>query len=146
METGYTGKMGEYQTREGSTNEWYIQPQAQAVWMGVKADDHRESNGTRITSSGDGNVQTRLGVKTGSKATASSITVKRVSSSRLPEVNGCTIPVISAPGWTALTSAAGTKTGEVKVGVEGQGSVHVSTCGAMSACRWVIKAIMTARQ
>ncbi len=64
VETGYTWKMGEYQTREGSTNEWYIQPQAQAVWMGVKADAHRESNGTIISGSGDGNVQTRLGVKT----------------------------------------------------------------------------------
>ncbi len=33
-------------------------------WMGVKADKHRESNGTLVHSNGDGNVQTRLGVKT----------------------------------------------------------------------------------
>ncbi|MFP1496546.1 autotransporter outer membrane beta-barrel domain-containing protein [Escherichia coli] len=31
--------------------------------MGVKADKHRESNGTLVHSNGDGNVQTRLGVK-----------------------------------------------------------------------------------
>ncbi|MFT2521024.1 autotransporter outer membrane beta-barrel domain-containing protein, partial [Escherichia coli] len=45
-------------------NEWYVQPQAQVTWMGVKADNHRESNGTLVHSNGDGNVQTRLGVKT----------------------------------------------------------------------------------
>lgn len=28
------------------------------------ADNHRESNGTLVHSNGDGNVQTRLGVKT----------------------------------------------------------------------------------
>lgn len=37
--------------------------QAQVTWMGVKADKHRESNGTLVHSNGDGNVQTRLGVK-----------------------------------------------------------------------------------
>lgn len=31
--------------------------------MNVKADDHAESNGTRISESGDGNFQTRLGLK-----------------------------------------------------------------------------------
>ncbi len=31
--------------------------------MGVKADDHCEVNGTRVSSDGDGNVQTRLGLR-----------------------------------------------------------------------------------
>lgn len=64
LETGYTWKAGEFGGSHGSLNEWYVQPQAQVVWMGVKADEHRESNGTRVESTGDGNVRTRLGVKT----------------------------------------------------------------------------------
>ncbi|EMR9907131.1 autotransporter outer membrane beta-barrel domain-containing protein [Escherichia coli] len=63
LETGYTWKAGEFSGSHGSLNEWYVQPQAQVVWMGVKADEHRESNGTRVESTGDGNVRTRLGVK-----------------------------------------------------------------------------------
>lgn len=64
LETGYTWKAGEFSGSQGSLNEWYIQPQAQIVWMGVKADKHRENNGTRVESTGDDNVRTRLGVKT----------------------------------------------------------------------------------
>lgn len=63
-ETGYTLKLGETTGSKGSVNEWFIQPQAQAIWMGVKADDHRETNGTVVKGKGDGNVQTRLGVRT----------------------------------------------------------------------------------
>lgn len=50
LETGYTWKAGEFSGSQGSLNEWYIQPQAQIVWMGVKADKHRENNGTRVES------------------------------------------------------------------------------------------------
>lgn len=64
LEMGYAQKVGEFAGSQGTLNEWFVQPQAQAIWMGVKADDHRESNGTRITSDGNGNVQTRLGLKT----------------------------------------------------------------------------------
>lgn len=31
--------------------------------MGVKSDDHREANGTRIEMNGNGNIQTRLGAR-----------------------------------------------------------------------------------
>lgn len=50
----------------GEKNEresYFIQPQVQAIWMDVKSDDHIESNGTRVTFHGDGNLQTRLGVR-----------------------------------------------------------------------------------
>lgn len=49
---------------EGTLNTWYVQPQAQITWMGVKDSDHNRKDGTRIETEGDGNVQTRLGVKT----------------------------------------------------------------------------------
>ncbi|EFE3930233.1 autotransporter outer membrane beta-barrel domain-containing protein, partial [Escherichia coli] len=49
---------------EGTLNTWYVQPQVQITWMGVKDSDHTRKDGTRIETEGDGNVQTRLGVKT----------------------------------------------------------------------------------
>ena len=64
VETGYAVKVGEFKGSKGTTNLWYIQPQAQAIWMGVKANDHTEANGTRVASQGDGNLMTRLGVRT----------------------------------------------------------------------------------
>lgn len=75
-------KAGEFTGNKDSLNEWYVQPQAQVVWMGVKADEHRESNGTRVESTGDGNIQTRLGVKTGLRATARWMKANPVSSVR----------------------------------------------------------------
>jgi autotransporter family porin len=54
LESGYT-----FDWRD----DWYIQPKAQLIWMGIKADDHIESNGTRVSGEGDGNIQTRLGVR-----------------------------------------------------------------------------------
>ncbi|CNH92257.1 autotransporter protein [Yersinia pekkanenii] len=60
IESGYTFKVGE-NTMKNAT--YFIQPKAQVTWMGVKADDHKEANGTHISGEGDGNIQTRLGVK-----------------------------------------------------------------------------------
>ena len=131
VETGYTWKMGEYQTREGSTNEWYIQPQLQAVWMGVKADDHRESNGTRITSNGDGNVQTRLGVKTWIKGHSQLDNGKEREFQPFAEVNWLhNTRDFSTRLDGANVSQAGAKNlGEVKVGVEGQISPRLNLWG-----------------
>lgn len=64
LETGYTHKLGEFTGSWGALNEWFIQPQAQAIWMGVEADNHTEQNGTRVSDEGAGNLQTRLGVRT----------------------------------------------------------------------------------
>ncbi|MBS1203480.1 MAG: autotransporter outer rane beta-barrel protein [Proteobacteria bacterium] len=64
LEAGYTHKLSEFRGSKGSLNEWFIQPQAQAIWMGVKADDFHEANGTRIHGDGDGNIRTRLGIRT----------------------------------------------------------------------------------
>ncbi|HAV8854180.1 MULTISPECIES: autotransporter outer membrane beta-barrel domain-containing protein [Escherichia] len=64
LEVGYTREIGRFTGSQGSLNKWYVQPQAQVVRMGMKADEHREANGTRVTSEGDGNIRTRLGVRT----------------------------------------------------------------------------------
>ena len=63
VESGYTLHAGSYTTDGGMVNEFYIQPKAQVTWMGVKADDHREHNGTVVQGAGTDNVQTRLGVR-----------------------------------------------------------------------------------
>ncbi|EFB2321528.1 autotransporter outer membrane beta-barrel domain-containing protein, partial [Escherichia coli] len=122
LETGYTWKAGEFSGSHGSLNEWYVQPQAQVVWMGVKADEHRESNGTRVESTGDGNVRTRLGVKTWIKGHNRMDDGKSREFRPFVEVN-----------WLHNTREFGTRMngvtvhqdgarniGEVKAGVEGQ--------------------------
>ncbi|HHH2234991.1 TPA: autotransporter outer membrane beta-barrel domain-containing protein [Yersinia enterocolitica] len=60
VESGYTFNIGENTAKNA---QYFIQPKAQVTWMGVKADDHKEANGTHISGEGDGNIQTRLGVK-----------------------------------------------------------------------------------
>ena len=64
VEGGYTFEAGTFSGSEGTLNTWYVQPQAQITWMGVKDSDHTRKDGTRIETEGDGNEQTRLGVKT----------------------------------------------------------------------------------
>ncbi|WP_413742509.1 autotransporter outer membrane beta-barrel domain-containing protein [Sodalis sp. RH15] len=60
LETGYAFNIGANPAKNAT---YYIEPQAQAIWMDVKADDLTEDNGTRVSGDGDGNIQTRLGVK-----------------------------------------------------------------------------------
>lgn len=55
------GKTFEVARTDSAT--YYVQPQAQVVYMGVKADSHREANGTKVTGKGDGNLMTRLGAR-----------------------------------------------------------------------------------
>lgn len=57
VEAGYAMKAGQF----GGYNLW-IEPQAQLIWMGVKADDHTEVNRTRVTGEGE-NLQTRAGAR-----------------------------------------------------------------------------------
>ena len=131
LETGYTWKAGEFSGSQGSLNEWYVQPQAQIVWMGVKADEHRESNGTRVESIGDDNVRTRLGVKTWIKGHNKMDDGKSREFSPFVEVN-----------WLHNTRDFGTRMngvtvhqdgarniGEVKAGVEGQMNTHLNLWG-----------------
>ncbi|VEJ53598.1 autotransporter outer membrane beta-barrel domain-containing protein [Pragia fontium] len=58
LEAGY--RLPIYQSTNG---EVFITPQAQVSWNGIKADKHRDASGSMISSSGEDNIQTRLGVK-----------------------------------------------------------------------------------
>ncbi len=121
LETGYTWKAGEFTGSKGSLNEWYVQPQAQVVWMGVKADAHRESNGTRVDSTGDGNVHTRLGVKTWIKGHNKTDEGKSREFSPFVEVNWLhnTRDFGSRMNGVAVHQEGARNIGEVKTGVEG---------------------------
>ena len=59
LESGYSWKVGE----DRAKNRYFIEPNAQLIWMDVKADDHTEANGTRVSSQGDGNLQSRVGLR-----------------------------------------------------------------------------------
>lgn len=47
----------------GKYLDYIIEPQAQAMWNGVKTDEIHESNGTVVKNEGTNNLHTRLGVK-----------------------------------------------------------------------------------
>lgn len=63
LEGGYTFSVGSYYSGDGMMNAFYLQPKAQVIWMGVKAKNHTESNGSVVQGNGNDNIQTRLGVK-----------------------------------------------------------------------------------
>ncbi len=58
VETGYAWPLSRSEHKAV-----FIQPKAQIIYMGVKADDVTESNGTRVQSTGQANIQTRLGAR-----------------------------------------------------------------------------------
>ncbi|KGQ13630.1 Uncharacterized protein YuaQ [Beauveria bassiana D1-5] len=58
LESGYNMLLSESQRQAV-----YLEPQAQLTWMGVHSAEHTEANGTRVQDSGQGNLQSRLGVR-----------------------------------------------------------------------------------
>ncbi|EMF0716275.1 autotransporter-associated beta strand repeat-containing protein [Citrobacter freundii] len=131
LELGYTHKLGDFTGSQGTESEWFIQPQAQAVWMGVTADDHYESNGTRVTGEGDGNVQTRLGVRTFLKSHNKLDEGKNRNFKPYVEINWIhnTQSFGSHMGDATLSQDGARNVGEVKAGVEGQLNSRLSVWG-----------------
>ncbi|CNI51039.1 autotransporter protein [Yersinia frederiksenii] len=128
VESGYTFKVGENAAKNAS---YFIQPKAQVTWMGVKADKHKEANGTNVSGEGDGNIQTRLGVK----AFMNGYSEQDKGKDRVFQ------PFIEA-NWIHNTKDFGTtmdgitvkqdgaaNIGEFKLGVEGQISKKVNVWG-----------------
>ncbi|MRT58982.1 autotransporter outer membrane beta-barrel domain-containing protein [Enterobacteriaceae bacterium RIT693] len=58
LESGYNVLLS-----ESERQAVYLEPQAQLTWMGVHSSEHTEANGTRIQDRGQGNLQSRLGVR-----------------------------------------------------------------------------------
>ncbi|WMY91930.1 autotransporter outer membrane beta-barrel domain-containing protein [Snodgrassella communis] len=63
LEAGYNQKIASYQTSADMQHDIYLRPQAQIQWSDVKANEHTERNGTRVYGKGNGNIQTRLGIR-----------------------------------------------------------------------------------
>ncbi|MGX7400671.1 autotransporter outer membrane beta-barrel domain-containing protein, partial [Enterobacter sp. ESY66] len=127
VEGGYTWKLGERDERTA----YYIQPKAQAIWMGVKADDLTESNGTRVTGEGDGNIQTRLGARAFIKGHSTLDDAKERTFEPFIEANWIhNTETFGATLNGVRVNQAGTRNiGELKVGVEGQLSRNVNLWG-----------------
>lgn len=129
LEFGYTWKLTDISER----NALYIQPQAQITWMDVRADAHQEDNGTRVKGQGEGNVQTRVGVRLFGKG-----------HSQLDDGKARTFQPFIEANWLHNSkefgvsmngdsiNLAGTRdVGELKAGVEGQLSKYVSLWGTL---------------
>ncbi len=63
VETGYSWRLLSLLSSKGTEGSFWLQPHAQVQWTGVKADDHTESNGTRVQGTGSDGVETKLGVR-----------------------------------------------------------------------------------
>lgn len=119
VEGGYSFLMGE---RSDGRSTYWLQPKAQLTWMDVQADTHREANGTRVKSKGDGNLQTRLGLKAFIKG--HSVIDEGKDREFQPFVEANWIYNTQSYGVTmngVTNYQAGTRNiGELKAGVEGQ--------------------------
>ena len=121
VEAGYTFKLTESNNQTG----YYLQPQAQLTWMGTKADEHRESNGTRLHFKGEDNLQSRVGVKAFAKT----------ESGATPFVEGNWIHNSKVAGVTmngiTVSQDSNRNLGELRAGVEGKINKQVSVSGKL---------------
>ncbi|ECS1307898.1 autotransporter outer membrane beta-barrel domain-containing protein, partial [Salmonella enterica] len=134
VEAGYTMKMGEFTGSHGSINTWYVQPQAQITWMGVKANAHTEASGTNVESQGDGNIQTRLGLRTYLKGHSSQDKGKDRNFEPFIEMNWLhnTEAFGVRMNGTGISQNGARDLGEVKLGTDGQLSSSLNIWGQVS--------------
>ncbi len=118
LEGGYSFAFGEQQ-------QYRLQPKAQAVWMGVKTGDYTEQNGTRVSATGNNNVQTRTGVRA---------TMHTATAQPYAEVNWLhnTQRFGSKLDGVKIEQAGARNIGEVKLGLEVNPSQHVGIWGGIA--------------
>ncbi|WP_061278155.1 autotransporter outer membrane beta-barrel domain-containing protein [Cedecea neteri] len=130
VETGYTFALGESGPQANRT-AYFIEPQAQVTWMGVKSGDVTEANGTRVSAEGENNVQTRLGARAFLRGHNQMDSGKdrnfqpfvKVNWLHNTKRNGVVMNGVS------LEQAGAVNVGEVKLGVEGQLSRQTALWG-----------------
>lgn len=131
LESGYAFHMGSFTTAGDMESNVYLRPQAQVTWMGVKANDHTEKNGTRVQGQGDNNIQTRLGMRL--YANGKSTTEKGDVREFEPFIEANWIHNTKQYGVrmndTSTTLQGSRNVGEVKVGVEGRLTRDLSVWG-----------------
>lgn len=112
----------------GVNGDVFVTPQAQITWNGIKADDHMETNGSRVSSSGNDNVQTRLGVK----VSRDGVSDKDKGTDKLfttyAEVNWLynSQQYGAVMDGVEVKQGGGSHLGELKLGAEGQLNQHVN--------------------
>ncbi|CQJ34779.1 autotransporter protein [Yersinia mollaretii] len=128
VESGYTFKVGENAAKNAT---YFIQPKAQVTWMGVKADDHTEANGTRVSGEGNDNIQTRLGMKAFMNGYSDQDKGKGRVFQPFVEANWVhnTQDVGTIMDGVSVKQAGAANIAELKVGVEGQLNKQVSLWG-----------------
>lgn len=131
LESGYTWEMGEFSGSKGTSNSWYLQPQAQAIWMGVQQDDHTESNGTKVKGNGDNNLQTRLGLRAYIKGHSALDDGSAREFEPFVEMNWLhnTDEFGNVMDGVQVTQAGTRNIGEIKTGVEGKLSDRLTLWG-----------------
>ncbi|PNM27325.1 hypothetical protein A6J66_000665 [Yersinia enterocolitica] len=131
VESGYTLKVGENAAKNAKV---FIQPQAQVTWMGVKADEHKEANGTNVSGKGDGNIQTRLGVKAFMNGSSAQDKGKDRVFQPFIEANWVhnTEDFGTQMDGVTVTQAGAGNIAELKTGVEGQLNKRVNLWGNVS--------------
>lgn len=128
LESGYTFNVYRSERLGG-----YLQPQAQLTWSGIRADGHRDDNGTRISGEGNGNLMSRLGVRAYLKG-----------HSRLDDHTGRSFKPYVEANWIHNTERYGVKMdgdslsqdgakniAEVKTGVDGQLTSNLNMWGGV---------------
>ena len=125
------GYRAEVATLSDSTSLW-LRPQAQLNWQGVKADDVKEQNGSRVQATGEDNLQSRLGVR----ASLRTLLDPQAQSAIEPYAEANWLHNSKAFG-TALNGVniqqAGTRNAaEVKLGVDARLNANVNLWGGVA--------------
>lgn len=119
VETGYTLATGQ-SGAEDNPVRYFIEPHLQLTWMDVKA-HLTESNGTRVTSQGDGNVRSQLGLRAFLQGHNQKDNGREVTFQPFVEINWLHNTKRNGVTMNGITpvQAGGTDAGEIKLGVEG---------------------------
>ncbi|MFE4110462.1 autotransporter outer membrane beta-barrel domain-containing protein [Kosakonia sp. YIM B13611] len=131
VETAWNWKAAEFSASNGSRTIWHIQPQAQAIWMGVKAEDHREANGTRISGDGSNALQTRLGIRSWLNSYGSEDNDNGRRLQPFIEANWIhnTQRFATRMDGETISQAGAENVGEVKIGMTGRLNTQLSLWG-----------------
>ena len=143
LEAGYGFALNKSFGLEAAKYTW-IQPQAQAIWMGVDHNAHTEANGSRIENDANNNIQTRLGFRTFIRTQEKNSGPHGDDFEPFVEMNWIHNSkdfAVSMNGVKVEQDGA-SNLGEIKLGVNGNLNPAASVWG-MWACSWVIMATMT---
>ena len=64
LESGYAMRVSQWRNADRTENALYVEPHMQAVWSDVRSDSFSEASDTRVSGTGNDNVQLRLGIRT----------------------------------------------------------------------------------